>query len=95
LNSGWDNDLLALELGELSDDGFDLDLLGFDVEELESMLLDEIIDDENIDDINIIDEIKEECEIKIICTDWNERELAVSRLGKKKISWIDIEAMLK
>jgi ParB-like chromosome segregation protein Spo0J len=35
LNSGWDNDLLALELGELSDDGFDLDLLGFDVGELE------------------------------------------------------------
>ena len=35
LNSGWDNDLLALELGELSDDGFDLDLLGFDVDELE------------------------------------------------------------
>ena len=34
LNSGWDNDLLALELGELSDDGFDLDLLGFDVYEL-------------------------------------------------------------
>ena len=35
LNSGWDNDLLALELGELSDDGFDLDLLGFDVDELD------------------------------------------------------------
>ena len=34
LNSGWDNDLLALELGELSDDGFDLDLLGFGVNEL-------------------------------------------------------------
>ena len=34
LNSGWDNDLLALELGELSDDGFDLDLLGFDANEL-------------------------------------------------------------
>jgi hypothetical protein len=34
LNSGWDNDLLALELGELSDDGFDLDLLGFDAGEL-------------------------------------------------------------
>jgi ParB-like chromosome segregation protein Spo0J len=34
LNSGWDNDLLALELGELSDDGFDLNLLGFDVDEL-------------------------------------------------------------
>ena len=36
LNSGWDNDLLALELGELSDDGFDLDLLGFDAGELVS-----------------------------------------------------------
>ena len=35
LNSGWDNDLLALELGDLSDDGFDLDLLGFDVDELD------------------------------------------------------------
>ena len=34
LNSGWDNDLLALELGELSDDGFNLDLLGFDDTEL-------------------------------------------------------------
>ena len=34
LNSGWDADLLALELGELSDDGFDLDLLGFDDAEL-------------------------------------------------------------
>ena len=34
LNSGWDNDLLALELGELSDDGFELDLLGFDDTEL-------------------------------------------------------------
>jgi DNA modification methylase len=34
LNSGWDNDLLALELGELSDNGFDLDLLGFDDTEL-------------------------------------------------------------
>ena len=35
LNSGWDNDLLALELGELSDDGFELDLLGFDDTELD------------------------------------------------------------
>ena len=34
LNSGWDNDLLALELGELSNDGFDLSLLGFDDTEL-------------------------------------------------------------
>jgi len=29
LNAGWDNEMLALELGELGDLGFDLDLTGF------------------------------------------------------------------
>ena len=29
LNSGWDNELLALELTELEELGFDLDLIGF------------------------------------------------------------------
>ncbi|KAG0322910.1 hypothetical protein BGZ97_002666 [Linnemannia gamsii] len=33
-NAGWDKELLALELGELKADGFDLDLIGFDLEEL-------------------------------------------------------------
>jgi ParB-like chromosome segregation protein Spo0J len=44
LNSGWDNDLLALELGELSDDGFDLDLLGFDDTELSLLDDNEIVE---------------------------------------------------
>ena len=30
LNAGWEAEMLALELTELKDDGFDLDLLGFD-----------------------------------------------------------------
>lgn len=34
----WDNELLALELGELGDMGFDMALTGFDGGELESML---------------------------------------------------------
>jgi ParB family chromosome partitioning protein len=38
LNSGWDSDLLAIELGELGDEGFDLGLLGFGDEELQGML---------------------------------------------------------
>jgi DNA modification methylase len=42
LNSGWDNDLLALELGELSDDGFDLNLLGFSPEEITAFEVEEI-----------------------------------------------------
>jgi ParB-like chromosome segregation protein Spo0J len=38
LNSGWDSDLLAIELGELGDEGFDLGLLGFGDEELQGLL---------------------------------------------------------
>ena len=37
LNAGWDNELLALEFGELQDLGFDLDLTGFDAGELEAL----------------------------------------------------------
>ncbi len=38
LNAGWDNDLLALEFAELQEIGFDLDLTGFDADELESLM---------------------------------------------------------
>lgn len=65
LNSGWDNDLLALELGELSDDGFDLDLLGFDDTELS--LLD---DDKVVDHIEIKD-TQEDYEKKEIIIEFN------------------------
>jgi ParB-like chromosome segregation protein Spo0J len=37
LNAGWDNELLALELGELGDLGFDLDLTGFAADELTAL----------------------------------------------------------
>jgi DNA modification methylase len=55
LNSGWDNDLLTLELGELSDDGFDLDLLGFDAGELS--LLDETEQTEGLTDEDSVPEL--------------------------------------
>ena len=38
LNAGWDKDLLALELRELGEAGFALDLLGFDSDALEELL---------------------------------------------------------
>lgn len=38
LDSGWDDDLLSVELMELSDLGFDLDLTGFDTAEVEDLL---------------------------------------------------------
>jgi DNA modification methylase len=38
LNAGWDEELLALELQELADVGFDLEITGFDVDELSALL---------------------------------------------------------
>ena len=38
LNAGWDNELLALEFGELQELGFDLDLTGFDADELDALM---------------------------------------------------------
>ena len=38
LNAGWDDELLAIELGELSDAGFDMPLIGFDDGELAALL---------------------------------------------------------
>lgn len=42
LNAGWDNELLALELGELGDLGFDLDLVGFTDEEIAALMPEQI-----------------------------------------------------
>ncbi len=48
----WDEELLGLELGELAEQGFDLDLTGFDGDELEKLLseIDEggLTDDDNV-----------------------------------------------
>ncbi|MGE0805094.1 MAG: site-specific DNA-methyltransferase [Burkholderiaceae bacterium] len=41
LDAGWDEELLALELAELSDAGYDLALTGFDESEIDALLADE------------------------------------------------------
>jgi ParB family chromosome partitioning protein len=38
LNAGWDEEMLGLELGDLREMDFDLDLLGFDADEIEAAL---------------------------------------------------------
>lgn len=81
LNSGWDNDLLALELGELSDDGFDLDLLGFDDTELSL-----------IDDVEAVDHI----EIKDIQEDYEKKEIIIEFNADDVIDIVnDIDEIIK
>lgn len=40
LNAGWDMELLALEMGALNDEGFDISLIGFDDDELANIFVD-------------------------------------------------------
>lgn len=42
LNAGWDNEMLALELGEIGELGFDLDLTGFTADEIAALMPEEI-----------------------------------------------------
>jgi DNA modification methylase len=42
LNAGWDNEMLALELGEIGELGFDLDLTGFSAEEIAALTPEQI-----------------------------------------------------
>jgi DNA modification methylase len=42
LNAGWDNDMLAVEFGELKDLDFDLSLTGFDNAEIDALFPDEV-----------------------------------------------------
>ena len=42
MNSGWDDELLRLELTELEDLGFDLDLTGFSLDEIADLTAEEI-----------------------------------------------------
>ena len=77
LNAGWDNELLALELGELGDLGFDLDLTGFDLQEIASLI-------DNAPD----DELKEESysevfNIIIECSSEEEQEKIFNRLDSE------------
>ncbi len=51
LNAGWDDEMLALELGELSDLDFDMDLIGFSEEELAGLLAETTEGETDPDDI--------------------------------------------
>jgi ParB-like chromosome segregation protein Spo0J len=51
LNAGWNNEMLALELGEIGELGFNLELIGFDPSELNFTAVDySVLDGEDIDE---------------------------------------------
>lgn len=63
MNSGWDTNLLSLELSELQDADFDLSLLGFEDKELDKLLQPEIV--EGNTDEDAVPEVPEEPKTKL------------------------------
>ena len=58
LNAGWDDQLLTIELNDLMADGFALELLGFDKDELDKLLEPEQI--EGLTDEDAVPEVPDE-----------------------------------
>lgn len=62
MNSGWDTGLLTIELTELQNEGFDLDLIGFDPKELNALLEPEV--SEGLTDEDAIPDVPDEPKTK-------------------------------
>lgn len=63
MNSGWDTSLLTLELTDLQEEGFDLELLGFDPKELNALLEPEV--SEGLTDEDAVPDVLEEPKTKL------------------------------
>jgi DNA modification methylase len=63
LNSGWDTNLLSLELEQLDADGFNLELLGFDSNELDELLAPEVV--EGLTDEDAVPNVPDEPKTKL------------------------------
>ena len=64
LNAGWDNTLLTIELNELLNDGFALEILGFDKDELDA-LLNPIEETEGLTDEDAVPDVPDEPKTKL------------------------------
>ena len=79
LNAGWDDELLEVELAGLSEDGFDMALLGFTAAELSAALgLDGELDGEAPVDAGI--DYQEKFAIIVECADEADQQAAFERL---------------
>ena len=58
LNAGWDEELLSLELGDLQELGFDLDLIGFSDEEIKALMPVQV--NEGLTDDDAVPEVPEQ-----------------------------------
>jgi DNA modification methylase len=61
LNAAWDEEMLTLEIGELKEEGFDLDLLGFEKSEIDALLLgDDDLDEQGLTEDDVAPDVRED-----------------------------------
>jgi len=101
LNSGWDEEMLAIEIQELHDMGFDLDMTGFTMDELLEMDIDiegslKIIDESKADDVpevveNPVIKLGDLIELgnhRLLCGDSTKEDDVKRLMGEHKIELI-------
>ena len=59
LNAGWDEEMLAVEIEDLISEGFDLDLIGFEAEEIDTLLAEANKVSEGLTDDDAVPELPE------------------------------------
>jgi ParB-like chromosome segregation protein Spo0J len=77
LNAGWDDQMLALELGELDKLGFDMELTGFDLQEIAN-----ILDNQNTKELSEVG-YNEVFNIIVECVDEAEQEKIFNKLDSE------------
>ena len=87
LNAGWDEEALRLEMGDLQELGFDLDLVGFNADELAGLFGQEAGEDPDDEDAGRGESnYKEQYGVIVICSGEAEQERIYSRLTKEGLT---------
>lgn len=97
MNAGWDNEMLALELGEIGDLGFDLDLTGFTAEEIAALTPEQI--EPGLTDEDAVPEVPEQPvtvlgdvwvlgKHRLMCGDSTSIDAVDVLMGKKKADMV-------
>jgi ParB-like chromosome segregation protein Spo0J len=79
LNSGWDDELLKLELHALAEADYDLDMTGFDADELTKIMFGELIEPEEPEEQNVSSAF----EVSVSCDSEAEQERVYEMLTKR------------
>jgi len=79
LNSDWDFELLKIEMANLDGEGFNLDIIGFDANELSNIMFGEDLNQKELEE----KEMKSIYEIAVECKDENEQQSVFDMLTEK------------